>query len=221
MIKVSDSLFEAIYNDEILQEIEQTCGSFQQHHVELTASTEAMLNLIDNLRVKKSRRGEVVMVIPNEHDHIWLHTKAFYPHGVYRLMTGGLDIGEVPHEALHREVFEETGFDAEIDRCLAVITYTLKGSDGYLPFASYLFLTRPIRGRPRPTDPNEAITGFKAVPTKKLPDIARQLRSLEGRFLDWGIFRAVAHKVAGEYLNNVQRPYHNNKQHSRDDQHTT
>lgn len=140
------------------------------------------------------------MVIPNDQGRVWLHTKPFYPKGVYRLMTGGIGIGEKPHQTLKREVVEETGFKVDIDRCLAVITYTLSGADDSLSFASYAFLTTLTNGTPHPTDTNEAISDFRAVSPKGLLKAARRLRSIEGGFADWGIFRAIAHEVIGGIL---------------------
>jgi 8-oxo-dGTP pyrophosphatase MutT (NUDIX family) len=155
-----------------------------------------MLGMVNKMKRKKPRRGEVVMVVPNEQGHIWLHTKSFYPQGVYRLMTGGLEPGEAPNEALRREVEEETGFKIKPKRCLAVITYTLSTQEVELPFVSYVFATTPAKGQPQPTDSGEAIEHFQAVPAAALADTARQLRALTGAFADWGIFRAISHEVA-------------------------
>ncbi len=199
-IKTSDPFFRGIYNKELLKMLQGRFGSFRQRHVDVSVSTEAMSNMLRKMRRKKPRRGEVVMVIPNEAGQIWLHTKASFPRGVYRLMTGGLEPGEVPHQALRREVEEETGFRVRIDRCLAVITYNFRDNGHTLPFASYVFLTTPSRGVPHPTDPNEAITGFRATPAELLFEVAWQLRLLQGKFADWGIFRAVAHEVTGDCL---------------------
>jgi 8-oxo-dGTP pyrophosphatase MutT (NUDIX family) len=191
----SDQFFEKVYNEKVLRRTEKRFGAFQSHHVDLTINSEAMLDMVRKMRVKP-RRGEVVMVIPNEQGQFWLHTKSFYPQGIYRLMTGGLELKEKPDEAFLREVAEETGFKARIDRCLAVITYNLLADEGVLPFASYIFMTTPTQGLPRPTDPKEAITHFQAVPVELLPEVAHHLRSISGPFADWGIFRAVAHEVA-------------------------
>jgi 8-oxo-dGTP pyrophosphatase MutT (NUDIX family) len=196
----TDPFLADVYNPKILKNLEQRYGPIYQHHVELAVSTEIMLRMVSKMNRKKPRRAEVVMVVPNEAGHLWLHTKNFYPQGVYRLMTGGLDPGEAPHQALRREVVEETGFKVKAQRCLAVITYSLVTQDGGLPFVSYIFATTPAKGRPHPTDPTEAIADFRAVPVSVLAETARQLRALKGDFADWGVFRAVAHEVAGEQL---------------------
>lgn len=196
---MKDPLFETIYNDQILAELEERFGPFARHHADLTAASETMLDVMTKMEMKP-RRGEVVMVVPNQQGLIWLHTKDFYPEGVYRLMTGGLETAEIPHLALLREVKEETGFKVEIDRCLAVITHTFSNNEQTLPFVSYVFFTTPGQGYPRLIDQGEAISDFRAVPVRDLAKVARRLRSLRGRFSDWGEFRAIAHEVTLEQL---------------------
>jgi len=200
MNPITDSLYETSYNDTLLADLKQRFGPFQQHHAELHVSSEGMLNMISNLRRKKSRRSEVVMVIPDTEGRIWLHRKTFYPKMTYRLMTGGINPGEAPHLALLREAEEETGFAVKINRCLAVITYHLYDDEGPLPFVSYLFLTNPQAGQPQPTDTNEAIEDFWAVSPAELAEATQRLRALQGRFRDWGLFRTVAHEVVEGYL---------------------
>jgi 8-oxo-dGTP pyrophosphatase MutT (NUDIX family) len=195
----NDPYFAEIYNPKILKRLHKEYGPFHHRHLELTIASVVMLDMTLKMRQKK-RRGEVVMLIPNEQGYFWLHTKSFYPQGVYRLMTGGLEPGEKPAEALRREVVEETGFKVKIERCLAIITYNLQADKVNLPFVSYVFLTTPTQGYPHPTDPGEDIAHFRAVSIAGLPEVARHLRSISGHFADWGIFRAVAHEVAFEQL---------------------
>ena len=195
-----DVLFCDTYNAQILSTLEQNFGKFQEDHRELRITTGAMLQMVKKITAAKPRRGEVVMVVPDQQGAIWLHTKEFYPAGVYRLMTGGLDAGEPPAEALQREVEEETGFKVTVDRCLAVITYELITPNLTIPFVSYLFFTTPGNGLPWPTDPNEAISDFRKVRPDELGKVAQHLQSLRGEYKDWGVFRAVAHTVAAAEL---------------------
>lgn len=200
-MEFTDEYFEQVYNRAIVADLEKKYGSFIQQHVDLQVSSEAMHTMVDKMgRSNNPRRAEAVMVVPDENSRIWLHTKKFYPDGVYRLMTGGLESGERPVVAARREAQEETGFDVEIKRCLGVVTYQFFGVGEPLPFASYLFLTTAGRGYPEPTDPGEKITDFVAVPPAQLTKTARQLRSLEGRFADWGAFRAISHDLAAQAL---------------------
>ncbi|MDX1524172.1 MAG: hypothetical protein R3264_21255, partial [Anaerolineae bacterium] len=81
---ISDASFEHIYNKKLLRKLDQKFGAFTRKHIDLSITSQSMLNLTEKMKVKR-RRGEVVMVIPNKKGEIWLHTKAFYPPGVYRL----------------------------------------------------------------------------------------------------------------------------------------
>ncbi|PZW24014.1 NUDIX domain-containing protein, partial [Thermosporothrix hazakensis] len=63
------------------------------------------------------------MAIRRPHDRLLTFTKTFYPQGVYRLLTGGVEFHETVLEALHREVYEETGLQASVERFLACISY--------------------------------------------------------------------------------------------------
>lgn len=199
MIEITDSHFDRIYNEAILEDLRRQYGTFPHYHVELLISSQNMLNLMAKMN-KKRRRGEVVMVVPNQQGHLWLHTKSFYPEGIYRLMTGGIDPGEKPVAALKREVREETGFKTEIERCLATITYALRSQSQAQPFVSYLFLTQRVKASPAPLDDDENIAAFQAVPVAGLAAVTAQLRQIEGEFADWGKFRAVAHEVVRTQL---------------------
>jgi 8-oxo-dGTP pyrophosphatase MutT (NUDIX family) len=183
----------------LLKNFRKRYGSVCHYHMEFSISSSVMLRIMEKMR-KKPREAEVVMVIPDESGLIWLHTKASYPKGVYRLMSGGLEQGESPDKALKREVREETGFTIKIDRCLAIITYNFVTNHERFPFTSFVYLTTPASGTPLPTDPSEAITNFQAVPANLLFDTADRLRTLNGKFKDWGNFRAVVHEVVGKRL---------------------
>ncbi len=209
-----DPLFEAVYNPDILAALEQQFGPVTLHRQQLHVTTPAMQRQLSNMAAGEyPRRGEVVMVVPDEAGRVWLHTKQQYPAGVYRLMSGGVNLREAPVAALQREALEETGFRVEAERCLGVLLYELSGEGcPWMPFVSYLFLTTPTAGQPQPTDPGEAITGFKAVEPAELADVAQQLRSIDGNYMDWGVFRAAAHDVAAtllcQGLNQEAQPKH-------------
>lgn len=198
---MDDLQFAAVFNSNILADLQGQFGPFDIHRVEFVIpAEEIMAEMVQKWREKKQRRAEVVMVVPNLAGQIWLHTKSAYPENVYRLMTGGINEGEPPADALQRETEEETGFRVDIERCLGVIvTHFVAGNDS-LDFASYLFLTTPGPGDPCPIDPDESISGFRAVPAAELAQVAQQLRHITGPFANWGKFRATAHTVAAAVL---------------------
>jgi 8-oxo-dGTP diphosphatase len=149
---------------------------------------------------KKStgRRGEVVLVIRRPNGRVLLHTKGFYPPGVYRLPSGGVRWGEEVLSAVHRETREETGLDVEVERFLGFIEYEFRHAGQVLPFVSYIFVIREIGGQLAPQDVDEEITAFREVPPEELEEVAWELEALGGEWRDWGRFRALAHRLVSE-----------------------
>jgi 8-oxo-dGTP pyrophosphatase MutT (NUDIX family) len=151
-------------------------------------------------RLARGRRGEVGMVIVNPAGKVLTHTKSFYPAGIFRIPTGGIGHDERVLDALRREVWEETGLEAEVQRLLAVLEHRFTGDAREVRFATYLFLLRADGREPRLQDANERIAAFRQDDIAGLRRIAEQLEGLSGGWDDWGRFRAVAHRVAAEVL---------------------
>jgi NAD+ diphosphatase len=171
------------------------------------------------------RYGEVCMVVRRPNGRLISAKKTFYPAGAFRLLTGGVDHGELIATALLREVAEETGLDVVVRRFLAVIEYPLRGGweigDGsqesskvvptpnsHLPtaishFATFAFLLDEIGGALQAHDPGERIEAFRELAVADLPALAETLEhvpnthddEIDGSWRDWGHFRAVAHRV--------------------------
>lgn len=148
------------------------------------------------------RRGEVVMVIQQPAGLI-LHSKDFYPPGIYRLPSGGVGWGESVLSALHREAWEEMGLKLEVERFLGFLEYKLCCQWETIPFVSYVFLVRGREGKLVPNDKEEHILSFRQVPVAALPAIAASLRSLEGDWRDWGEFRAIVHDFVAEMMRSI------------------
>jgi len=140
-----------------------------------------------------ARRAEVLLAICTGANKVLLHTKSFYPDGVFRLLSGGIHPDESVESALLREAREETGLDVRIEKFVALIQYE-SGARPH-PFASYLFL---LIGPGRPLLPHgkERITAFRSVSANGLRITARALRSLPSEWRPWGEFRALAHELA-------------------------
>ena len=157
------------------------------------------------------RWGEVVMAIRRATDGlVWVMTKEGFPQRLYSLPTGGIRHREAILAALQRELQEETGLEAQLQRFLAVIRYVpvLAPNDPQevSGFVSYVFLLEERSGNHPVVTGGEKILNFKAVAPGNLLDIARQWRELSGSsdaFHDlaaWGSFRSIAHQVVGEAL---------------------
>lgn len=147
----------------------------------------------------KGRRGEVVLVIRHSNGQVWLHTKRFYPPGVYRLPSGGIWRDEPALDAARRECWEEAGLQAPICDCLGIMRYRLERAGVILPFISYFFVLDGGEESPRPRDGGEAIVDFRRVPPAELAQVAQSLRQLPPAWQDWGQFRALAHEFVVEH----------------------
>ncbi len=150
--------------------------------------------------VTRKRRAEVVLALQRGTDRYVLHTKEFYPRGTYRLLTGGIKLGEDLLAAVEREAVEETGLDVSIDRFLAVLDYRFRHDGQTVDFRSYVFSLSDSGGAIHANDTEEGISGYREVAAKDLVQTAEALERLPADWIDWGRFRAVAHRVTWEIL---------------------
>lgn len=168
---------------------------------------------------KPDRIGEACMVIRRPNGRLLTASKTFYPAGIYRLLTGGIMPDEPIEAALIRETREETGLDVQIRRFLAVIEY-LVPQHGQLDapaaasnhpahrtacrvFYTFAFLLDELGGTLAPLDSTERIADFREILPAELPTLATTLEQVQddydteirGRWRDWGMFRAIVHRV--------------------------
>ncbi|MBI5876721.1 MAG: NUDIX hydrolase [Chloroflexi bacterium] len=148
------------------------------------------LPLVPAKRVK--RRGEVVFGLRDAAGRVLLHTKSFYPAGVFRLPGGGIDWNERLEHALLREAREETALDVQIRKFVALIEYDIEGQRAAFPTYLFLLDTADLSAA-QSGDPGESITAFRPVDAAGLRTTARDLRALPGDWRVWGEFRAIAH----------------------------
>jgi 8-oxo-dGTP pyrophosphatase MutT (NUDIX family) len=150
--------------------------------------------------VKGKRAGEVIIVLRRHDGRYVVHTKAFYPQGVYRLLSGGIKPGEDLITAVQRETWEETGLEVHIARFLGILQHEFAWQDSSLPFISYVFEVVEENGTLHVNDPHEAITGYREVVLADLISLAEQLEALPRDWHDWGRFRAMPHRFVVEVL---------------------
>jgi 8-oxo-dGTP pyrophosphatase MutT (NUDIX family) len=178
---------------------------------------------------RPGRTSEVCMVVRRPSGRLLVSTKAFYPRGVYRLMTGGVEAGETVHAALLRETLEETGLQTEVRRFLAALAYrtatTVAAGIAAPVFYTYAFLLDEVGGTLGALDENERIEAYREIETDDLPHLAAALDGLADTapddlaahpgadpaldprgWWDWGRFRAVVHCAAHEALSRPTDP---------------
>jgi len=157
-------------------------------------------------QVRRKRTAEVVLLLRIREDRYLVHTKSFYPQGVYRLLSGGVKPHEPLSQAVCREAHEETGLRVDIERFLAIIHNRFRCNEDESSLMSYLFVVRPANVSAKVLDTStpeasaENITGYREVALPELAVLAAELESLPPDWADWGRFRAVAHRLAVELL---------------------
>jgi 8-oxo-dGTP pyrophosphatase MutT (NUDIX family) len=175
-------------------------GSGERRRVSLEMSGLSFEDWLRIIVTSPNRRGEVVLAIRRPDGQTLLHTKRFYPQGIYRLPSGGVHPDEMVLSSVIRETKEETGLDVIVDRFLGMIEYEFCHAGRQLPFVSYVFLVRANNSRPAVQDPEEQIIGFRYVAPQEIRTVAAQLRTLPPEWADWGNFRAPPHDMVADVL---------------------
>lgn len=106
----------------------------------------------DPARRYETRPG-VYAILPR--DGAFLLTHQSEPESEFQLPGGGIDPGESPLRALHREVFEETGWAIAAPRRIAVFrrfTY-MPEYDKWADKVCAIYLARPVRPHGPPREP--------------------------------------------------------------------
>jgi 8-oxo-dGTP pyrophosphatase MutT (NUDIX family) len=152
----------------------------------------------------RRRDGEVVLFVRRMNGNLLLHTKDFYPGGTMRVPSGGIKQGEPVLETVRREIAEETGLEVVIERFLALVEFELSLTDGIIPYPSYSFLLREVAGILKTSDPDEHISAFGEVPVTALDQVARDLEGVPHEWRDWGMFRAIPHRLVAEILGGAE-----------------
>lgn len=199
-ITLDQALQSTLHQDQLLpdelNEFRQRFGKFLIYYVVLDYGKDQFEHWRYIRTYKKNRRGEIALDVRNRQNETLLHTKTFYPHNSYRLLTGGVESDEPVLECVERELLEETGF--EIDECFlsAVVLYEFRHKNEILSFSSYLFRVTVRGDIPTVQDEGERISGFRWVDKEQFETATQHLEHLmPERWYDWGRMRAVLHRI--------------------------
>ena len=189
-----------LINEVEISELNADYGPGERRQVALEVSAQTFDDWLRKMVTKANRRGEVVLVIQRPDGQTLLHTKRFYPEGVYRLPTGGVHPDESVLSGAVREAREETGLTVTVDGFLGTVEYEFCHEGRWLFFVSYVLLLQANDHRPEVQDPDEQITGFRYVPPRQIRAVAAQLRALPSEWDDWGRFRALPHDLIADVM---------------------
>ena len=107
-------------------------------------------------------RPGVYAVLPREGQLLLTYQGA--PHHEFQLPGGGIDAGEHPLNALHREVFEETGWRIAAPRKLGTFRrFTFMPEyDMWAEKLCHIYLARPVRPHGPPSEPGHMAVWMSA-----------------------------------------------------------
>lgn len=148
----------------------------------------------------QTRRGEVVLAIDRPKGCLLVHRKSWYESGVYRLLSGGIDQDESVENALWRELKEETGLTTGEADFIGVLDCRIIHDAAEVEFPSFVFFLSAFNQEPVLPENGEDISQFRDLPIVKLPDLAKDLKSVPGERHGWGQWRAIAHDFVFEVL---------------------
>jgi 8-oxo-dGTP pyrophosphatase MutT (NUDIX family) len=174
-----------------LEKLAERLGQPRSEQIEIAASSHS--NGPAGFPLTSRRTAEVVLVVPRPAGRVLVHTKNFYPSGIWRLPTGGIHRGESIEAAVRRESVEETGLALVPERFLFHLRFCWDGFDK--DFQSFGFLMNAADGRIQSRDPKEQITAFRDSTREEIEAIAQRLETLQGNWSAWGRFRAAPHRV--------------------------
>ena len=181
---------------EELHELFSTYPKAKCYTLELDVEKEYFEKWRRLLVEKNERRGEVALFIENDASEFLLHTKPFYPQGIYRVPTGGIHKDESVLSAMNRELLEETGFQPVSYQFHSLLIYDFRHDGDNICFPSYAFHITPDGSMPIVSDENEQISGFSWASLTSLHDVVKLLFALRGsEWEDWGKMRAAPHEI--------------------------
>jgi len=109
--------------------------------------------------------------------------------GFWTLPKGGVKIGEDDHEAVVREIAEETGLAGQVERVIQQVVYTIQKAGRPRRKTVNYYLVRAGAGTPRP-DPREHIThvrwfsidvALRRIRRKRIRDIVHAAQGMLGK----------------------------------------
>ncbi len=184
---------------EEIETLRRKYGDFPIEHVTLRVG-EAFFQRA-RTPIGKERRAEILAVVVAPSGRVLVHTKRFYPTGVYRLLSGGIGTGELVEEALQREIFEETGQRVKGACLIGVLRYTIEHGNTRVEFASYVYRVDVEDERVEVNDVEEEIDDFRWIWPVELREIREALLHVPEEWKDWGVFRALGHDFVLKYGN--------------------
>ncbi len=165
--------------------------TLQQYRFEVT---EQELHRIRSSQ-KHGRDHDVTLYVQKD-DHLIVIAKPFYPPGIFRAPSGGLNPGESFDDGINREVAEEIGCEIELERFLLRTRVDFVYQADSIRWRSFVFMARYLRGDFDYTDHRE-IREVQVVDWVEFANFGRWMRQTDIGGLH---YRAALHDTVTELL---------------------
>jgi 8-oxo-dGTP pyrophosphatase MutT (NUDIX family) len=182
-------------DEQEIAEMAAEWGTPARHHVMLSVGPDFWMPWQEKWH---TRRGEVMFLLPRP-GGLLLHRKAHYPPDAWRLLTGGIELGEPVRETIAREPMEEVGLALPVRRYIALLSCEVESEGQTYPWATHIFLL-PFSDAPLQPSYDDEIEETITLPLSALPAAAHRLETLPPPWNDWGRFRALAHYLVAQHL---------------------
>ena len=157
-------------------------------------------------KLEVDRWCEVAFAVQRKNGKFIVIRTEFYPDGVYRIPTGGVQFGEDIIHALRRESAEELGLTVEMKRFLGAVRYHISCEGESLSFASFVFWLRETGGEILTDATEDEICEYIEADTDKLSEIAENLRTNTSNWHDWCSFRVQTTAFIIPFLKESEKP---------------
>ena len=148
----------------------------------------------------KDRDDEVAYILRNPAGEMMVVRRSYYPEGVIRFPTGGVEVGESPIDALVREVKEETGITVKKARYSLRIDYRLSWTGLDKQFRTHCFVIDVDQSRPRIVDEQHEHEAHEWITRRNLAKLVKFLEGFKGNWKDYCRFREILHKAVFERI---------------------
>jgi 8-oxo-dGTP pyrophosphatase MutT (NUDIX family) len=138
--------------EQMIRDAERKYGVPETHKMSFDAS-ERDIGVIRSSQ-KHGRKHDITLAIFG-HPGVLVIAKPWYPKGLYRLPSGGLDPGESLEDGSAREAWEETGAQIELVRYHLRVDVDFVGESATIPWTTHLFSARYLSGEIAPNDTDE------------------------------------------------------------------
>jgi ADP-ribose pyrophosphatase YjhB (NUDIX family) len=128
--------------------------------------------------VTGGRAHDITLFISKGDSYIFI-AKPFYPPGLFRAPSGGVQLGEDFEAGAKREAREETGVEIELEKYFLRIEVRFQAPDDYFDWTTYIFTARYLSGEIDPQDKRE-ISGARLVTLSEIPKF-REIMLSSGR----------------------------------------